>query len=428
MPREDQVRSLTRAIADKSKLAGAKPQDSECDTRALLIDFDGFFKSLAEMGERPISEALGHLPLTDVQAARAQSYIQLFDSAMWFPLEMTDPDFDTARSVWWWLALKSAVIAAVDDETGAQEWGAFFAADMHAHVCASHPALEGTRVRLTLSRRLVARTDRHTRTVYISAVTRTYLLHINAALANYAEMVVEDGEELSRLDTFDFFEFVLAHSLPLHRPLALASTVVRPQRPSAFQFAQRITQIQMAFLAAHEYGHLANSFDSVEDFGAAELACDDFAFQALDDLDTPAWMQFLATRWLFEVLAFDRVLAEVLADQSDEWGSQIDWLQGELRDRRPIERLPERISEMISAYENVGSLFLLDLKSWLYQLGPDFLRARLAAAERRDPILGSVEFSSKVESHLKDVPDQMLLSVAQVMEMMRADGKSNDSN
>jgi hypothetical protein len=428
MPREDQVRSFTRAIAEKAKLEGAKPHVSESTANALLIDFDGFFKSMTELGARPISEALGYLPLSHVQAGRAQSYIQLFDSAMWFPLEMTEPHFGVARSVWWWLALKSAVIAAVDDGTGAQEWGAFFAADLHEHMCATHPALEGTRVRLTLSRRLVARTDRTTRTVYISAVTRSYLLHINVALSNYAEMVVEDGEELSRLDTFDFFEFVLAHSLPLHRPIALASTVVRPHRQSAFQFAQRITQIQLAFMAAHEYGHLTNDFDSPEDFGAEELGCDDFAFRTLDELQTPPWMQFLATRWLLEVLAFDRVLAEALAVETDGWGSQVDWLQAELRDRRPIERFPERISDMISAYENVGSLFLLDLKGWLHQLGPDFIRARLGSAERRDPILDGAEFSSKVQSHLGDVPDHMLLSVAQVVEMMRENGNSDASD
>lgn len=421
MPGEDQVQSVTMRLASEARAAREDSTPNAGDSRSLLIDFDGFFKSVTEMGEHSVSEAMRALPLGDLEAARAQTYLQLFDNAAWFPFETPDRDLRALRTVWSAFSLKSAIIASRNGAEGTDSWAAFYASDLHDHMRARHPTLEGTSVKLTLSRRLVARTQRTTRTIYISAITRNYLLNMNLALANYVETVLDDGIPLSKIDTLDFFEFVLSHSLPLHRPLALSTEVALPLRTSAAQFAQRITQIQMTFLTAHEYGHLALQPDPSLD--ADELACDDFAFGTLKELETPGWLEFLAVRWLFEVLAFDRVLAECMALDDDDWESA-DWLQGELRDRRPIERFPERLPEVLSAPEMIGSLFLLDLKSWLRRLGPDYLRARLQRANRLTPLLSGEEFTAMAQRRLSGVPDDVILSASQLLREIR--GRRSD--
>jgi hypothetical protein len=417
-------------FAEQAQAAGAKPQVSNMDEHeaGLLIDFDGFFKTLVEMGECPPSGALAALPLTDIEAVRAETYRQLFESAMWFPRKLTGRRLDVASTVWKTLALKSAVIAATNDGIRTDQWGAFYAQDLDEFMTSRYPELAGTMVKLTLAPRLVARTHLDTRTIYLSALTRFHLLAMNTALANYAELVVEHGKVLTSADTFEFFEFAFAQLLPLHRRIAPSPLTALPHAASAAQFAQRITQIQMVFLMAHEYGHIVIESDDNETLNIIEKQCDEFAFEILSQLETPGWMQFLAVRWLFEILAFDRVLAECLSWNGDDWHGGVDWLQDELRERRAFSRfLNDADGGVLSLYESVGSVFLLDLKGWLYELGPKALNAKVQLVKRRNPRPTGEEYSVMVRAMFDKVPDDEYLSVQQLMGRLSSQWKQSQS-
>lgn len=429
MRNEDQVQEFTTKFAKQAQAQGVKPQIADMHDRSLLIDFDGFFKTLVEMGEHPASEAIAALPLNDFQAARVQTYRQLFESAMWFPRSLADGGLRAASAVWGTLALKSAVIAATNEDIITDQWGAFYAHDLDHFMKAKHPELKGTLVKLTLARRLVARTHLESRTIYISALTRFYLMEINTALANYAESVVEHGEVLTKEDTFEFFEYTLEQFLPLHRPISPSRHKVIPWRASSSQFAQRITQIQMTFLAAHEYGHLVIGDDNNSSLETIEQLCDNFAFETLTELETPNWMQFLAVRWLFEVLAFDRILAECLAFDGTDWHHEIDWLQEEIRERRGFSRfLNDPESSVLSLYESVGSMFLLDLKGWLSNMGPETLDVKARIAKRQNPVKSGTEYSETIRSHFDGMPDDKYTSAKQIIEWMSASWNQSASD
>jgi hypothetical protein len=359
------------------------PEQGDSAGGQLLIDLDGFFKPLTEMGELTAELVDECFPLTDAQAARALTLHQLFRSAVVIPGVTPGPLDRVILSRWSQTAAMFAVLGAVRGfSVHSPKWLTFYSDDLHKHFLSSQSSASESVVELTLDRRLVAWTDIKKRKVRVSAITREYLLRINVHLANLSEAVVEEGQVLDKNDSMQFFQRTLEYVMRLHSNLHPSQIpTVRPRQQSSFHFAQRITQIQVGFLISHEFAHLIYADDENVSRRELELKCDTFAFAEVASSQFADWMQFLAVRWLFEILAFDRVLGECLNFSNGDWSGDIDWLQDELRSRRRLEEMLERMENALSPYENVGSIFLLDLKNQLHDLGHAQLKAIVASFE-----------------------------------------------
>ncbi len=384
----------------------------------LLVDLDGFFKPLVEMGEVSPAVVLASLPLNDGEAARAFTLHQLFRSALLLTADGAQPGDGQVLSQWSVLSLAFAVLSAQKDSPFSLPlWKTFYSADLHQHMRENHPETEDTSLELTLDRRLVAWTDVPNKIIRVSALTRDYLLRINILLANFSELVVEEGRPLSRDDAHRFFEFAFAYVVRLHRTLNPgALPIARPRNAGSLSFAQHITQIQIGFLMSHEFAHVILGDDGKVSRADLEHQCDSFAFEKLCEFNVPNWMRFLGIRWLFELLAFDRVLGECLNFSEGDWTVDIDWVQEELRERM---RLQEQLSEseggVLTAYENVGSLFLLDLKYELRRLGSDSLRLKVSQLERTQSLPSGTALTARVREVLGQMPAETPISVERML-------------
>jgi len=215
---------------------------------------------------------------------------------------------------------------------------------------------------------------------------------------------VEEGTVLSNEESRDLLYYVLEYLLRLQRDLHPSFVPsIRPRSREAFSFALEITNVQIGFLLLHEFGHLA--FDRNRDTlrSEEEYWCDSFAYERSRALASSDRTWFLSIRWLFETLAFDRVLAECL-DRSD-W-AKVDWYQIGLRSRRRLEETftqPSDAERYLSPYENVGTLLLLDLKSQLHKLGPD----GLAAFVEHQMEFGKMPSAEWANQRITDIADRV---------------------
>lgn len=423
----DHVRNFTSRIAN----AAASVQSSEPDDppqlnreddfggrRPVLVDLDGFFTPLAEMTEILPAAVLACLPLDDVTAARTVILHQLFRSSILLTAEDSQPDDRLLLNAWSVLSLCFAVVGAREAiPIPGQAWKTFYSNDLHEHMRETYPAIRSSRLELTLDRRLVAWTDVPGQVIRVSALTRDYLLRINIYLANLTQMVINECQTLDGEDSEDFFDFVMAYMIRLHRSLTPATLpIARPRNRHALQFAQAVTSDQIVFLMSHEFGHVILGDSGRMSRYELEWECDSFAFATLSELKVSDWQRFLATKWLFCLLAFDRVLGECLNFTEGDWVSDIDWIQGELRERqRDREFASGPGLDALSPHESVGAVFLIDLKYHLRDLGPERLREWVADCERTQPLQSGEELTSRVRQIVGGLPADVPISAQRIM-------------
>jgi hypothetical protein len=425
--KRDHVRDFTSRLANAfASVQSAEPDhppqlaggDDFGGRRPILVDLDGFFTPLAEMTEILPSAVLACLPLDDVTAARTVILHQLFRSSILLTAEDSRPDDRLLLDQWSVLSLCYAVVGASEAiPIPGQAWKAFYSNDLHEHMRETYPATRSSTLELTLDRRLVAWTDVPRQVIRVSALTRDYLLRINIYLANLTQMVVDECQTLDGEDSEDFFDFVMAYMIRLHRSLTPAALpIARPRNHRALQFAQAVTSDQIVFLMSHEFGHVILGDGGHMSRYELEWECDSFAFATLSELRVSDWQRFLATKWLFCLLAFDRVLGECLNFTAGDWISDIDWVQGELRERqRDREFASGPGLEALSPYEAVGSMFLIDLKYRLRDVGPERLWGWVADCERTQPLQSGQEVTSRVRQIVGGLPADVPISAQRIM-------------
>ncbi|MBS2992921.1 hypothetical protein AC1659_26875 [Rhodococcus erythropolis] len=423
----DHIRDFTSRIASASaSLRSPEPPDlQKLDGKddsgrrtPVVVDLDGFFTPLAEMREILPSAVLACLPLDDLTAARTLILHQLFRSSILRTAEDSRPGDHFLLAEWSVLSLCYAVVGARKAvPIPGQAWKTFYSDDLHQHIRKNYPETRSSTIELTLDRRLVAWTDVPRKRIRVSALTREFLLQINIYLANLAHMVIDDCKTLDLKDSEDFFDFVMAYMLRLHRSLTPAALpIVRPHNRDAMQFAQAVTSDQIVFLMSHEFGHVVLGDGGSMSRHELEWECDSFAFATLSELNISDWQRFLATKWLFGLLAFDRALGECLNFTEGNWGSDIDWIQGDLRERqRDREFASGPGLEALSSHEAVGSAFLIDLKYRLRDLGSERLRGWVADCERTQPMPSGQELTSRVEHVVGRLPADVPISVQRMM-------------
>lgn len=376
------MREFTAWIADKAQAQDGNRAPSTKDPAAphgakrdVHIDIDGFFVPMTEMGKISLPEVIEALPLIRTHSREFLALHQLFRSSLVLT-NRGSRDEDQALLRWWSeTSVLFSLVALQRGAPNAPNWLTWYSKDLHEHFLRTETTAAGSHLRLTLDPRLTAQTSTRERRVTISATTREYLLRINVYLAILAEVVIEDRQVLTSADSEEFFEFVCAYIARLHSDLHPSHLpVVRPTSRDTFMFALEITQTQIEFLLAHEFAHLRFRRDEASSREQLEDRCDQSSYEFLAGGGRKPWIHFLAVRWLFEILAFDRVYGECLAFHGQNWLEGIDWYQDGLRDRwrRLFEQHPA--GDFLSLYENVGSVFLLDLKGRLCTLGPLRLR------------------------------------------------------
>ena len=427
----DQIREFTTAIVKESRTEITKNLDERSDVKVkqstgeipLLIDLDGFFRPMTEAGEVGYEDVLLALPRTDEQARLALTLHLLFRSSFVLTIEDARADGrDTVRILSEIASLFATVGAAQNLRPQFPGWLTFYSDDLHRYFVDTQDAARGSRMELTLDQRLVAFTDGEHGKVRVSAITREYLLRINVYLANLAQHVVERGQSIGREDSRPFYDYALHYVMRLHRDLHPSHIpVARPVNSDAFAFAQRVTQIQMEFLISHEFGHLVLPFGHGVSRGQQEWECDSFAYQRVSELNKSPQMWFLAVRWLFELLAFDRVLGECLNFTTGDWLNDVDWLQEKLRSRRRLDEIFSIYNKdgysILSSYESIGSMLLLDLKGNLCDLGTKRLQETTANMMLSFPVPNYAQVSGRVAEiagrYLKSSPP---ISMAKVFE------------
>lgn len=425
--RRDQIRDFTSRIASAStSLRSPEPHDSQrlegkdgFGRRApVIVDLDGFFTPLVEMREILPSAVLACLPLDDLTAARTMILHQLFRSSILLTAEDSRPNDRFLLDEWSVLSLCYAVVGARKAlPIPGQAWKTFYSNDLHEHMRQTHPETRSSTIELTLERRLVAWTDVPSQKIRVSALTRDFLLRINIYLTNLVHTVIDKGKTLDLKDSEGFFEFVMVYMIRLHRSLTPAALpIARPHNSDALQFAQAVTSDQIVFLMSHEFGHVVLGDGGSMSRHQLEWECDSFAFATLSELEISDWQRFLATKWLFGLLAFDRVLGECLDFTGGSWDSDIDWVQEDLRERqRDREFASGPGLEALSYQEAVGSAFLIDLKYRLRDLGPERLRGWVADCERAQPMPSGEELTSRVELVAGRLPANVPISVKRIM-------------
>lgn len=367
------------------------PDEHLTPNRQALIDLDGFFRHDAEMRAYTPSQVLDCLPRTDEGVRKALILHSLFRSSLVLPGMPAQQD-QKVLSDWSQRSLLAAVVeAARGDITESPDWLTFYADDLRAHYVGAYGNAEGSTVRLTLDDRLVAWAQPKTKEIHVSAIMREYLLRINVYLTNLVEGALSGNIELNDEESDKFFKYTMQYITRLHRKMDPSVTpVARPISFESFTFAQLVTQIQIEFLIAHEFGHIVINFPPGTKRSFQENECDTFAYERIAESGRRTATWFMSIRWLFELLALDRVVGEVLAFENGDWIEDIDWIQDDLRERRRITEILDKYqgtdNPALSAEETLGSMLLLDAKKKLCELGPQGCRELIDDVVRSAPV------------------------------------------
>jgi hypothetical protein len=201
------------------------------------------------------------------------------------------------------------------------------------------------------------------------------LLRINVLLVT-ASRGVAQGLEIDRtLVEESAARYVLSYLLTSFFDLNYSRLpVARPEDAQAMSIATNITRIQVEFMLAHEYAHVLVEPPQSASLRDIERRCDDFAFESMQQSEPDESLRWVALRWLFHIVAIERILGEVLYFGGSPWDHRIDWRQKETRER---ERVDEVIStgidpmRLFSVEEFFGSSLLTTTRMHLHGLGAD---------------------------------------------------------
>ncbi|WP_461164461.1 hypothetical protein [Arthrobacter sp. R4-81] len=385
---------------------------SEDPKREVIIDMDGFFRHAAESEGSTVSDVLNAMPSSTISVREVLVLHSLIRSSLVFPGPVTGPQEREVLDSWSESALLQAIVD-VDrgNVTKKPKWLTFYAEDLREEFSkAFENALDAT-VQLTLDNRLFAWTNPKSKEIRLSAITREYLLRLNVFLINsgawelYKEGLIDaDLSETLLSDLSDsFLSYAMNYIARLHRrsnPTAIP--VVRPNSIEDFRLAQVVTQIQIEFLLAHEFGHLVLSFPEGTPVSEQEFACDSFAFERVAKTESSVWKWFMAIRWLFDILALDRVVGEILIFEEGDWSHDIDWMQSELRERqRRVEIVVKHHGSdnpALSREEGAGTLLLLDAKWRLRRLGRDGAQSLINTILEAAPDISVEDFRNRAHN------------------------------
>lgn len=370
------IRELSRPLGRDSAKADAAANESKGRVR-LLFDGDGFVGDWLGKEGPSGSAVAACLPLDKKSAARVLTLHQLMRAAV-----VVTAEAGPQQELLDWISVNALMHAVITESTNA-DFGddVWITADLRGvreRFVEAHPGHPRPGLRMTLDRRFTARTHLSDGTVTVSVITREYLMRINVMALNLAVAII-DGDDVPGVDEQRKFTDLVLRMILALRGDVLPSQVptVRPRTEAIFRKAQIITSFQMVFLVSHEFAHLlCEHWEGTKD--ALEEECDRIAFESLEHDDRgPSQAKYIALRWLFEILAFDRVVNEALFYRGDDWENGVDWLQSAFRRRR---RDDETIFKDPAAYtsplEAAGSLLLIFARHEIRFLGREELLKR----------------------------------------------------
>jgi hypothetical protein len=374
----------------KWKLRGAKAKSSD----GYAVDVDGFFYPLLKTDQDIPREDMydlfkSNFPLSRVDIHRIFQIHFLIRNSLVPVGSRREQDIDDQ---WSRTCLMKAVVLTRGDFASALElptWVEWFCDEVKKRSCETYPNIYEIVTKVNLRPRLYAWSVPLRNEVNISALTRELLYRINVFLANvaYADRlrIRLDVESLKS----QFLDYLLRYLLTSFDDLCYSKLpVARPFSFETMARANHITRVQVEFMLAHEYAHVVKQFPTTCTLTAVETACDDFAYSAVVDTIPDRRTVYMALSWLFQVVAFERLLGELLYFTGGEWCDQIDWSQRDTRTRDRTEQFlseanrrtghqapaKEALGDFLSGQEMMGTALLESAKARLYELGPAGVR------------------------------------------------------
>lgn len=381
-----------------------RPNKSPEHKREVLIDLDGFFRHAAEAHSFSMKDVMEALPHTQDAVRKVLVLHSLIRSSLVLAGSQDPLEERKIQDNWSEAALLQAIVESHRGSfLSSPDWLTFYADDLRKEFAAEFDQMTDAVVQLTLDNRLFAWAVPKDKIIRLSAITREYLLRMNVFLVNASDWIDDETAPLDEDFAETSLHYFMSYIVRLHRRASPTNIpTVRPNTLRNFHYAQIITQIQVEFLLTHEFGHLLLKFPDGESFTSQEEACDTFAFERIVATEPDVSKWFMAVRWLFDILALDRVVGEILAFEEGDWNKDIDWIQDTLRERqRTIKVVTEHhgtANSPLSRRGEIGTLLLLDAKWRLNHQGPEATRSFLNKIIKDAPELSVEDFRSRVKS------------------------------
>lgn len=383
---------------------------------SLLFDGDGFVGYWLNQPGPSGASVAKRLPLDDETALRILTLHQLMRATVVVTAE-AGPQQELLDGFSRYALLQAVIVASDEREFSDDLWLTSDLKGVRQRFLAAHPNLPAPKMSMTLDRRFTAFTDVAKGAVTVSALTREYLMRINILALNLAVGIVQDGLEPSTEDQQQFTEILLMCVFALRGDIKPSQVpTVRPNSVDIFSMAQTVTTMQMVFLVSHEFAHIVHK-DWDGTLEALEEECDKFAFADLEaDGRAPSYVRYLALRWLFEVLAFDRVANAALFYRGDDWENGVDWLQLSLRKRRrDSDTVFKDPKGYTSPFETGGSLFFIFARHEIRAMGRKELLARRRSLIGVNPGGVGEELTRTILGLIDSNSQEALLSLMEVL-------------
>ncbi|WP_198675824.1 ImmA/IrrE family metallo-endopeptidase [Kribbella monticola] len=318
----------------------------EPDNRAgIFFDVDSFWMSVADAPVPYPPTLLGVLPRTDLDVLRVCSIFAILRSSTIFTELVPADVFDNFQRDWRRISLMHAVKYSAEGlpvSTPVRHWSRIYLEKLVGSLSGEHPQLSSVKVILGLEHRFYAWSIPSKFEIHISLVMRHYLMTTNIIFSNVVQWAMNLEERLDDGDKEAVAAFVtrgpnaaldklsdsiLGYLFSLFFDCNVSALgAPRPRDERTFRIANRITNLQLEFMIAHELGHIVIPEDGLS---AAEIEgrCDDFAREALkDEPEGPGWV-LLSISLLFRVMALERLIGHLLYGSISDWRHGVDWDQ-----------------------------------------------------------------------------------------------------
>ncbi|MFF7759000.1 ImmA/IrrE family metallo-endopeptidase [Streptomyces griseorubiginosus] len=173
------------------------------------------------------------------------------------------------------------------------------------------PQVDSIEVITTFDPRLYVRAYHSSRQIHVSLVTRELLRLMNMFVWNTIDAVL-DRPDSRAAPSFLRYNHFLPYFLPLYHRVSWGRIpMLRVGSKLAARGAMTSARLQMTFMIAHEFAHLL-LHDEGRTGPELEIEADKFAYDVLfrsPGTDISVGDIWMSVRWLFEVLALERLTA-----------------------------------------------------------------------------------------------------------------------
>lgn len=272
------------------------------------------------------------------------------------------------------LAVRAGADAGFLAEPPLPSWARSTVNGLRSYLRPTYPQVDEIKVVATLDNRLHVRSFHSRHEIQISVITRAVLRTMNLMIWNHVEMASREPDPRTSAYSGPQLVDVFGFTLPLYRDIPWnQAPFLRAAGPLAAQQAIIGTRIQMAYMLAHEFGHLLLHEES-EERQDLEAEVDRFAYDLilrwLSSSGTGSGEVWWATRWLREHLAIERAIVWRLAGLTE--APPLDQ-SGRTEVLRPFARVAAPTIDVLVA-GGAGLRLLRALREEVERMSPGSLR------------------------------------------------------